>query len=71
MEDDLNKTKIKWKTNQSTKINLLGCETIVNSPTYKFKKSKLFLVCSKWEKLHYYQIMIKYISNYRSENQVG
>ena len=33
MEDDLNKTKIKWKTNQSTKINLIGCDTIVNSPS--------------------------------------
>ena len=22
----------KWKTNQSTKINLIGCDTIVNSP---------------------------------------
>ena len=30
MEDDLNK---KWKTNQSTKINLIGCDTIVNSPS--------------------------------------
>ena len=33
MEDDLNKTKIKWKTNQSTNINLIGCDTIVNSPS--------------------------------------
>ena len=33
MEDDFNKTKIKWKTNQSTKINLIGCDTIVNSPS--------------------------------------
>jgi hypothetical protein len=30
MEDDL---KNKWKTNQSTKINLIGCDTIVNSPS--------------------------------------
>ena len=30
MEDDLKK---KWKTNQSTKINLIGCDTIVNSPS--------------------------------------
>ena len=30
MENDLNK---KWKTNQSTKINLIGCDTIVNSPS--------------------------------------
>ena len=33
MEDDLKKTKIKWKTNQSTEINLIGCDTIVNSPS--------------------------------------
>ena len=26
--------KQKWKTNQSTKINLIGCDTIVNSPSY-------------------------------------
>ena len=49
MEDDLKKklkkmkttkkkngkrTKQKWKTNQSTKINLIGCDTIVNSPSF-------------------------------------
>ena len=50
MEDDQKKTKKrrqknkkqkngkrpeqKWKTNQSTKINLIGCDTIVNSPSY-------------------------------------
>ena len=41
MEDDLKKTKngrrpkkVKWKTNQLTKINLIGCDTIVNSPSY-------------------------------------
>ena len=48
MEDDLKKKwkkmkttikkngkrpKRKWKTNQSTKINLIGCDTIVNSPS--------------------------------------
>ena len=44
MEDDLKKMKTtrkkngkrpkqKWKTNQSTKINLIGCDTIVNSPS--------------------------------------
>ena len=47
MEDDLKKMKKnednqkkngkrpkqKWKTNQSTKINLIGCDTIVNSPS--------------------------------------
>ena len=26
--------KQKWKMNQSTKINLIGCDTIVNSPSY-------------------------------------
>ena len=25
--------KIKWKMNQSTKINLIGCDTIVHSPS--------------------------------------
>ena len=30
MEDDLKK----WKTNQSTKINLIGCDTIENSPSW-------------------------------------
>jgi hypothetical protein len=30
-EEDLKKKK--WKTNQSTKINLIGCDTIVNSPS--------------------------------------
>ena len=30
MEDDL---KIIWKTNPSTKISLIGCDTIVNSPS--------------------------------------
>ena len=39
MEDDLKKngrlpTKIKWKRNQTTKINLIGCDTIVNSPSF-------------------------------------
>jgi hypothetical protein len=29
LEDNLKK----WKTNQSTKINLIGCDTIVNSPS--------------------------------------
>ena len=33
MENDLKK---KWKTNQSTKINLIGCDTIVNSPSWNF-----------------------------------
>ena len=30
MEDSLKKI---WKTNQSTKINLIGCDTIVYSPS--------------------------------------
>ena len=49
MEDDLKKNEKKlrqpkqkngkrptqkWKTNQSTKINLIGCDTIVNSPSF-------------------------------------
>ena len=40
MEDDLKKRKKEdnlkkeWKMNQSTKINLIGCDTIVNSPSY-------------------------------------
>ena len=33
MEDDLKK---KRKTNQSTKINVIGCDTIVNSPSFNF-----------------------------------
>ena len=33
MEDNLKK---KWRTNQSTKINLIGCNTIVNSPSVFF-----------------------------------
>ena len=41
MEDNLNKKmednlKKKWKTNESTKINLIGCDTIVNSPSLTF-----------------------------------
>jgi hypothetical protein len=44
MEDDLKKSK-KWKTtskkkrNQSTKINLIGCDTIVNSPSLDYSVS--------------------------------
>ena len=34
MEDDLNNIFFKLKTNQSTKINLIGCDTIVNSPSF-------------------------------------
>ena len=42
MEDDLKKNKNgkrptkKWKMNQSTKSNLIGCDTIVNSPSLLF-----------------------------------
>ena len=32
--------KIKWKTNQSTNINLIGCDTIVNSPSLVITKSE-------------------------------
>ena len=50
MKDDLKKKKDKlkkngrrpqnkWKKNQSTKINLIGCDTIVNSPSFKFNPS--------------------------------
>ena len=48
MEDDLNNffkwkttSKIKWKTNQSTKINLIGCDSIVYSPSKAWKKLRL------------------------------
>jgi hypothetical protein len=43
MEDNLKKnewkttSKKKWKKNQSTKINLVGCDTIVNSPSHCFQ----------------------------------
>jgi hypothetical protein len=33
IEDDLNNIFFNLKTNQSTKINLIGCDTIVNSPS--------------------------------------
>ena len=37
MEDDPKKRpKQKWKMNQSTKINLIGCDTIENSPSTSF-----------------------------------
>ena len=39
VEDDV---KIKWKRNQSTKINLIGGDTIENSPSY-FKVSYFLL----------------------------
>ena len=32
-KNDGKRPKRKWKTNQSTKINLIGCDTIVNSPS--------------------------------------
>ena len=48
LEDDLKKNgrrpKKKWKTNQSTKINLIGCDTIVNSPSILLEvKEKVYL----------------------------
>ena len=39
MEDD----QKKWKTNQSNKINLIGCDTIVNSPSFKLIFQRLRL----------------------------
>ena len=44
MEDDPPKKrpKQKWKTNQSTKINLIGCDTIENSPSLL-----LLVLCDK------------------------
>ena len=44
MEDDLQKIQNgrrppqKWRTNQSTKINLIGCDTVVNSPSPYYKE---------------------------------
>jgi hypothetical protein len=44
-EDDLKKEEEKrrpkkqWNTDQSTKINLIGCDTIVNSPSYTYMQS--------------------------------
>ena len=34
MEDDLKKNKKLRQPKKSTKINLIGCDTIVNSPIY-------------------------------------
>jgi hypothetical protein len=36
MEDDLKNKIKKRKMNQSTKINLIGCDTNVNSPSINF-----------------------------------
>ena len=33
--------KKKWKTNQSTKMNLIGCDTIVNSPSQTVNNNKI------------------------------
>ena len=35
-KNDGKRPKQKWKTNQSTKINLIGCDTIVNSPSNSY-----------------------------------
>ena len=42
MEDNLKKNQ-KWKTNQSTKINLIGCDTIVNSPSSSFINNNMLV----------------------------
>ena len=47
-EDDLKRIQNgrrpqkKWKTNQSTKINLIGCDTIVNLPSLILNMPILF-----------------------------
>ena len=50
MEDDLQK---KLKTNQSTKINLIGCDTIVNSPSINYIWQLLFCPCIVCEDIEY------------------
>ena len=54
-EDDLKKItngkqpKKKWKTNQSTKINLIGCDTNVNSPSQTICGIPYIQVCVNWK----------------------
>ena len=51
MEDEVRKNKndgrrpqkIKWKTNQPTEINLIGCDTIVNSPSFVLIVTKVLI----------------------------
>jgi hypothetical protein len=53
MEDNL---KIKWKTNQSTKINLIGCDTIVNAPS---STHYLLISLPKWNCQAQSQLQVK------------
>ena len=54
--DDLkNKTK-KWKTNQSTKINLNGCDTIVNSPSLH-----IFIKCMHIAHQLYFNLSVQWV----------
>ena len=44
-KEDNKKNLKKWNTNQSTKINLIGCDTIVNSPSllnFQVRKYSLY-----------------------------
>ena len=43
--------KKKWKRNQSTKINLIGCDTIVNSPSYKLIVKKKLATSGRGKKV--------------------
>ena len=43
MEDDLKKKE--WKKKQSIKINLIGCDTIVNSPSYELSNADTHSRC--------------------------
>ena len=40
----------KWKTNQSTKINLIGCDTILNSPSSYYYCLTLIVIPSSKQK---------------------
>ena len=58
----------KWKTNQSTKINLIGCDTIVNSPSLSSLWLKQFAACGPshfWLLMHHvfysYQTLINHL----------
>ena len=44
MEDDLQE---KWKMNQSTQINLISCDIIVNSPSFMIVNCHSFRVLTK------------------------
>ena len=47
MEDNLNNIFVKLKTNHSTKINLIGCDTIVNWPSLLLKLESKYKACEK------------------------